>query len=1219
MTIHKKQRKILLFGFSCAILIGAVFAFLINHFASADSVKRLTINSNANFENREEGAWKIDETAKVLAQNKIQVKYDVDSILKGDGKKKDIFIMTDISGSMTGARISQHIAAYKNILPTLIVDGNRVAMGTFSDHASLYRDFTSEAHAYDWMEGFPATGGGTSYYQAFKLLNDFFADYTPAENTSLIILFLTDGVPFEDTPSEIAEYQDFKNRHPYAVVQGIQYELGDTVIPGIRSISDNQFVSNTDNFEDVLFEAAMDGYKYSEFRLENQINSDYYSVDSVEATMGEAEASGDTVLWTMDNKYRSGTKQSLTVNLTVKDECFALNDARCKVNNRSIVTSKIEGANNDNVNTTDSVIIQFKYDVSYDLNAPTSCTTDASSVPATTKQIIFSTVGIDSYAPSCDGYTFKAWTIANDDATRMNDDYFRMPEGDVVIRALWAKPSISKTMDGSIAPTTTAMLAAGRTIGWQNSDYRNVENLKYTDTLPVDFTPSASNTISTQDSELPVYTWYDSTTKTAYFYSDADIIYMNPNSSSFLYGMSNLKDISDLAKLNASKVENLYYAFSTLGSSADLSAFANWDTSSLKYMNSTFRGMQICDLTPLAKWDVSNVVDMTGLFGARPSGCTTLEGLEDWDVSSVTTMAEMFVAGYTEDLSALKDWQTSSLTSMYGMFNSSNIKSVAPLAGWDVSHVTSMERTFSSTPYLSSLQGLEEWDTTSLVSLYDAFRSSGVSDISALAGWETPSLTILEQTFYGASNVASIASLAGWDVSHVTTLALFIEGTAVSSLSPLAGWDVSSVQTMYRAFQAPNLRSMDGVEEWTTTELTSLSRAFHPNIIDINALEEWDVRKVTDMAAMLAGSKVSSLRPLHKWKTNSLKTMTYFIQDAPNLTNFEGLDDWDVTKLEYAVEAFCRMPNVTTLEHLAEWDTVSLLDARGMFNYMTKLTNLHGLEDWPTGSFMSIDSMFYGDTNLENLNALSNWRLTSVNAIWSAFGNLPKITSLEPIRNLGLGTATSLDSMFYGDSGITDFEPISGWDVSNITSLDSTFVGTSETNLNDLSGWNVSKVNHIRKAFQNMSELTDISGLSSWNIPLLGNMEEAFANDVKVTSLNGIQSWGTTNLRYLGASFYNMTSLSDISALAGWNVSNVVRTSWTFYNDYSITSVEALRNWNVESIVDIKYIFQYCTGVSDFTPLNGWQINSSVNQWDRDAIFSGIDPADHTFPTWYNN
>jgi hypothetical protein len=49
--------------------------------------------------------------------------------------------------------------------------------------------------------------------------------------------------------------------------------------------------------------------------------------------------------------------------------------------------------------------------------------------------------------------------------------------------------------------------------------------------------------VSTTDSEVPVYAWYDDNDQTLYYYSQADVIDMNPTASYMFRYLSNLEEI----------------------------------------------------------------------------------------------------------------------------------------------------------------------------------------------------------------------------------------------------------------------------------------------------------------------------------------------------------------------------------------------------------------------------------------------------------------------------------------------------------------------------------------------------------------------------------------------------------------------------------------------------------------------------------------------------
>ena len=183
-----------------------------------------------------------------------------------------------------------------------------------------------------------------------------------------------------------------------------------------------------------------------------------------------------------------------------------------------------------------------------------------------------------------------------------------------------------------------------RVAGDSNANYNTasgrIKSIKMSNSLPADFVPDATNTVSTAGSDYPIYIYYDNTDNAGimYFYSQAHDIYMNNNSS---------------------------YAFYANTALSDLSALASWDTSSVTYMSDMFyNAYSLTDLSALSSWDTSSVTNMGNMFYNAYS-LTDLSGLSSWDTSSVTSMYQMFFGAYSlTDLSALSSWDTSSVTSM---------------------------------------------------------------------------------------------------------------------------------------------------------------------------------------------------------------------------------------------------------------------------------------------------------------------------------------------------------------------------------------------------------------------------------------------------------------------------------------------------------------------------------------------------------------------------
>lgn len=197
--------------------------------------------------------------------------------------------------------------------------------------------------------------------------------------------------------------------------------------------------------------------------------------------------------------------------------------------------------------------------------------------------------------------------------------------------------------------------------------------------------------LSTADSKDEVTGWYDKGSKTFYWYTDADIVYLNEDASRMFTGMTALTNIDSVAEFNSSKTENMAGIFMEDEALTSLSAVSGWDTSNVTNLGYAFRGAKtLSNIDALANWDVSSVTDMHQLFFAGvdgyPMAITNLKALAKWDVSQVTDMSDMFSSCTSlKDVSDISGWKTTSATNMREMFYyTTALKDASSLSGWNV-------------------------------------------------------------------------------------------------------------------------------------------------------------------------------------------------------------------------------------------------------------------------------------------------------------------------------------------------------------------------------------------------------------------------------------------------------------------------------------------------------------------------------------------------------
>ena len=189
---------------------------------------------------------------------------------------------------------------------------------------------------------------------------------------------------------------------------------------------------------------------------------------------------------------------------------------------------------------------------------------------------------------------------------------------------------------------------------------------------------TSNNEIQTSDSTIKAYMWYNRVNTTVngvsfperslYYYSEADNIYLNPNSAK-TFNLRVLENISGLAYLNTSYVTNMSQMFYECYNLSDISPISNWNVVNVTNMSQMFAGTgsssststRISSLTPLSNWDVSNVTDMSSMFEYcyNSNAFKSIAPIANWNVKCVTNLNNTFRYTRVTDGNLLTGWDSS--------------------------------------------------------------------------------------------------------------------------------------------------------------------------------------------------------------------------------------------------------------------------------------------------------------------------------------------------------------------------------------------------------------------------------------------------------------------------------------------------------------------------------------------------------------------------------
>jgi len=434
--------------------------------------------------------------------------------MKSNTQYRDIILVLDISGSMSGQKLKELKNSAYNLINTILSNSNnRMALITFGTTSQIVDNLTNDKGKLIESINNLTESGNTNYYQALVNIDNILKNYEKEEERKAIALFVTDGYPNEDTPNEIGQYSYLKKQYPFLTINGIQYEMGTTALALIKKVTDNQYMATMNDLSNIFYEASEVPINYETFNIIDYIDDSYFKISNsnkVNVSIGKAdlgyEETTPKVNWVIEEgQLKSGAKATMTIDIELKDEYLDRKDIYL-TNKKTEVISTLKTNPDENVISPKTTVIADNYVVRYEENAPLDC--KITGVPENEKHSVFETVAKSDVKPTCGAYQFKGWEIVTKGVTRVNDDYFIMPEKDVILRAIWGSLSITKSMDGEVSKTQTLYKIMS-----DNAVPDNVKSKFVESDTGIDYYKIASDTngkgvyqlSSTKEDDYPVY------------------------------------------------------------------------------------------------------------------------------------------------------------------------------------------------------------------------------------------------------------------------------------------------------------------------------------------------------------------------------------------------------------------------------------------------------------------------------------------------------------------------------------------------------------------------------------------------------------------------------------------------------------------------------------------------------------------------------------------
>ncbi len=339
---------------------------------------------------------------------------------------------------------------------------------------------------------------------------------------------------------------------------------------------------------------------------------------------------------------------------------------------------------------------------------------------------------------------------------------------------------------------------------------------------------------------------------------------------------------------------------------------------------------------------------------------------------------------------------------------------------------------------LTDISALADWDSSDVYTLYGAFRRDpSLSDISPLSRWDTGSLIYAGFLFDEDSALTDISALSNWNTSNVTDMrGLFINARNLKDALALRNWDTSNVTDMsYMFSHCVSLLFVD-VSNWNTSKVVSMSCMFqvgdnwkgNGQLIEIIGLGDLDVSNVTDMTSMFYGAGQMTTYDIARWNVSKVESMNHMFCDNFKLRSV-NLSNWDVSNLKTIYDMFDDNMNLRTIGDVSHWNTANLIDAGGWLNgahaFVGDNNGVFDLSGWDTSNLRSAGEMFYY-TSFHTID-LSGWTFDSItNDLWEGSGSgiyYETGNSSDEFKGLGsmFKDAKQLTTVYVSQSGLDSF------------------------------------------------------------------------------------------------------------------------------------------------------------------------------------------------------
>ena len=163
------------------------------------------------------------------------------------------------------------------------------------------------------------------------------------------------------------------------------------------------------------------------------------------------------------------------------------------------------------------------------------------------------------------------------------------------------------------------------------------------------------------------------------------------------------------------------------------------------------------------------------------------------------------------------------------------------LANWDTSSLEQTGSMFLGCSGLKSISGLKNWDTSSLRDSYEMFlECSNLTSLDGLENWNTSNLLVAGHMFTRCSKLTDISAVKNWDMSYAVDITkMFKQCTSLTDISPVAGWKLTADNLFEMFYGCTALQDASALSSMDVSNAVTFTRIFG-GCSKLTAYPEWN-------------------------------------------------------------------------------------------------------------------------------------------------------------------------------------------------------------------------------------------------------------------------------------------------------------------------------------------------------------------------------------------